>query len=80
MQCCLNPTHSGCQKCSHDPESVAKNVHFLKIVVIKLVCCESHIWYVPCSDKRDTGQASSRPLPGLPDTTSRWTLPESKEL
>lgn len=58
MQGCLNPTHSGCQKCSRDPESVAKNVHFLKIVVIKLVCCESHIWYVSRFDKRGKGQAS----------------------
>lgn len=33
-------THSGCQKCSHDPESVAKNVQFLN-TVIKIVWCES---------------------------------------
>lgn len=31
---------------------------FLKTVVIKLVCCESHICCVPCCDKRGKGQVS----------------------
>lgn len=40
-------THSGCQKCSHDPESVAKNVQFLN-TVIKIVWCESSRWDISC--------------------------------